>query len=422
MSESERRTADPRAGVRVGRRRGDLHRVRHPASWVLIGLTLALLVGLLGVWALTQTRWGREQVLAYTLVTLGGRLNGVLTIERLEGNVITGARLHGIILRDHDGDLLAAIDSAFIQYRVATLLGGDIVITRLEAFTADVSIFRMPGDTIWNYQEIFRDPTPDPDAEAQAILIERLRLHDTRVSIRAPLEPGPRMSPERWEAELREILADDRWMVEPVPGGYVRTTLLDVPQGLITELFIGADIRGGTYLQLEEGVVDVRLWRDPPLEVRDIRGRLNLQDGIVNFEAPRVLLPASSGELVGRIDLRGERPLYDVVITTPRFSLADLRWLYPWLPEDPDEGVGSGRLWVEDRPDGLLVLGRDLDLRMPGTHITGRFGLIADDGLRFVDVDLEADPLRVESVEQLFPADLPVEGLTIGGATIRGAS
>ena len=40
--------------------------------------------------------------------------------------------------------------------------------------------------------------------------------------------------------------------------------------------------------------------------------------------------------------------------------------------------------------------------------------------LRFVDVNLEADPLDIEAVEQLLPDDLPIEGLEIGGAVVRG--
>src|SRR5690606_37408260 len=117
------------------------------------------------------------------------------------------------------------------------------------------------------------------------------------------------------------------------------------------------------------------------------------------------------------------RPLMDLAITSPQFSLSDVRWLFPWLPEDPDEAVGSVELRVQDRPEGLLALARDLVLEMPGTEVTGTFGVITEpSAMRFVNVDLEAQPVRFEAVEQLLPQDLPVEGLGIGGARIRGES
>jgi hypothetical protein len=400
----------------------DRRRRRRPAPYLLWGIVVGILLGLVFVLALTQTDRGRARILAFTLDTLGGRFTGVLTIDRIDGNLITGAKLHNLQLRDHDGVHLAIIDSAYIRYRVPTLVGGDLVITRLEAYSADINLFLMPGDTIWNYQRILTDPDPDPDARAGATLVERLLLRDARVTIRSPWEPDPTYSAAAQERETQRVLDDPRWIVEAVPGGFLRTMRIDLAHADVSELLISPDERGGIYLDLDDASGDIRMWDDPPLVVRSARASLHLREGIVNYRAPEIVLPNSRGESVGRIDLRGDRPLYDVVILSPRFALADLRFLYPWLPEDPAEGVGSARLWLEDIPEGLGVVARDLRLTMPGTEVSGRFGIIANESLRFVDVDLTADPLQVDDVERLFPVDLTVEGLVIGGAVIRGES
>lgn len=407
---------------RVGRRRTDVQRVRGPGLWIMVGILAAFLAGVVAISLFTQTGWGREKVLAFTLRTLGGRLNGQLTIERLEGNVITGARLYDVALTDTAGVPLAQVDSLFIQYRIATLLGGDIVITRLDIHDAEVNLFRMPGDTIWNYSEILSSPHPDTTAARGAILIQRMSLERTGITVGTPLEGDPRLSPAARKEKLEEIIADSaRFNLQEVPGGRLRLSHFNVEQAGFVDLFIGPDERGGTYLEVTEGRADVRLWKDPPLRVEDLRGRLQLQEGLVALEFPQAVLPHSTGEVVGRIDLRGERPLYDLVIRAPRFTLADLRWLYPWLPEEPEEGRGSANLWVEDRDEELVVIARELELELPGTRISGEFGLLIGlESLRFVDVDLEADPLRIESVERLLPTELPVRGLVVGGATIRG--
>lgn len=420
MSSTEHEKVEP-ARPRGGRRRTDDARLPNPGRWLLLGVSIALVVGFTGIFSFTQTQWGRAQVLAYTVETLGGRLDGVLTIGRLEGNLITGARLYELDLRSREGEPLAVIDSAYIRYRVGTLVGGDVVITRLVAWDAQISLLRMPGDTAWNYQEILRDPDPDPTARPGATLIESLSLHDSRITIRGPIEPDPRLPEPQRSVAFDEILADTaRWMVEPVPGGYLRTMLIDVDESALSEVYIGPDERGGIYLEADTASADIRLWRDPPLQVRDLVAQLHLREGIVNLRAPRLTLPNTRGEMVGRIDLREERPMYDVVLTTPAFALADLRWLYPWLPEDPAAGQGAARVWIEDRPEELLVFTRDFVLDMPGTRLTGDFGVLTGQRLRFVDVELEADPLDLESIERLFPEDLPIDGLEIGGAAIRG--
>ncbi|MQA92449.1 MAG: hypothetical protein GEU90_19850 [Gemmatimonas sp.] len=390
-------------------------------------MAIAFGLGFLFVLALSQTAWGRSQILAYTLRTLGGRLNGELAVQRLEGNVITGARLYDILVTDAAGAPLAAADSAYIQYRIASFLGGDVVIHRLVAYDARVELFRMPGDTVWNYQEVLTDPTPDATdgtgADAGATLLESLTLIDSEVSVRRPLEPDPRLSQEAQDARMEEMLADTSYVLEEVPGGYLRTTIIDIEQVGAEELFIGPTERGGTYAEIVNANADVYFRRDPPLEVREGRGQLHLREGVLEFRVPEVVLPNSRGEGLGSIDFTSGRPMYNLFIDSPSFSLSDLRWLYPWLPDDPEAGGGSAEVRIEDRAEGRLVLARDLLLEMPGTEVTGDFGLISGpESVRFIEVELEANPLRVESVEALFPDDLPVQGLVIGGATIRGVS
>jgi hypothetical protein len=389
-----------------------------------VGIAFLLGTGILTIFS--RTDWGRQQVLAYTLQTLGGSVNARLAVERIDGNLLTGARLYGFTIADSVGVPLAVIDSLYLRYRVATFPGGDIVITRLQAYGSEISIFRLPGDTLWNYQGIFQGPAEPAAGEPRATLIEHLELYDAKVSIRAPLAADSRLPAARQEEVIQEILADTaRWMIEGTDStGYIRTTLIDVPHAEVQEVYIGPDEREGIFFNVIDAGAVVRLWMEPPLEIRTVKAQMHLQAGIVNYRVENVELANSVGTSVGRIDLTGDRPMYDVFIDTPRFAVADLRWLYPWLPADTTAGRGSLKLWLEDKPDGLQVVAREVVLDMPGTRITGRFGLFtepAEDALHFVDVDLQADPMWVESVERLLPEDLPVDGLVVGGVTIRGS-
>jgi hypothetical protein len=377
-------------------------------SVVVVGLVLALY---------TRTMWGRERVLAFTLETLGGQLNGTLRVERLTGNVFTGARLYNLSLEDEFGESLVTADSAFIEYRLPTFLGGDVVIQHLELYSPRLSLMRLPGDTLWNYQRVLLDRDPDPDAVPRATLIERMRLMDASVSIAMEWLDDPDLSPAEQQRILRGALTDTaRLVAREVPGGYLRMMRVDARSALVTELYIAPDERGGTYLKVDSLHGDVRIWRDPPLQIRQLTGELNLREGLLRFNAPLIVLPASEVRSVGEIDLTDEEPAYDILMATERVAFQDMQWLYPRFP---DEGGGALRLRLHTRPEGFFFFARDIDLRAPGTHVTGQFGMMLGDTIRFVDADLRADPLNIRTVEGLLPAGLPVRGLVIGGAEIQ---
>ncbi len=375
---------------------------------VLVGLVLALY---------TRTTWGRERVLAFTMETLGGQLNGTLRVERLTGNVFTGARLYGISLEDEFGEPFVSADSAFIEYRLPTFLGGDVVIQHLELYSPRLSLLRMPGDTLWNYQRVLLDPDPDPDAVPRATLIEHMRVLDAAVSIGMEWVDDPDLSPAEQRRVLTAALTDTaRLVAREVPGGYLRMMRVDASSALVTELYISPDERGGTYLKVDSLQGDVRIWRDPPLQIRQLTGEMNLREGLLRFNAPRIVLAASEIRSVGEIDLNEEDPVYDILLASEQVAFPDMQWLYPLFP---DEGGGSLQMRLHTRPEGFFFFARDIDLHAPGTRVTGQFGMMLGDTLRFVDADLRADPLDVRTVEGLLPAGLPVRGLVIGGAEIR---
>ncbi|CAN5747424.1 hypothetical protein BH23GEM6_BH23GEM6_12590 [soil metagenome] len=384
--------------------------------WLLGGLVWSIVVVGLLLALYTRTGWGRERILAFTLETLGGQLNGTLYVQRMAGNVFTGAKLYELRLEDEFGEPLVSADSAYIEYRLPTFLGGDVVIQHLEIFSPRLSLVRMPGDTLWNYQRVLKSE-PDPEAVARATLIERMRLFDATVTVAMEWGDDPDLSPAEQRRVLEGALTDTaRLMAVEAPGGFLRLMNFAIQKGTVSELFIGPDERGGTYLNVDSLAADVRLWRDPPLQVRHLVGELNLREGRLRFNVPRIVLPASEARLVGEVDLRGDDPVYHVVVGGDRIAFADMQWLYPLFP---DEGGGALRLRLQTRPEGFYFFARDLDLRAPGTRVTGQFGMLLGDTIRFVDADLQADPLDVRTVEQMLPAGLPVRGLVIGGSEIQ---
>jgi hypothetical protein len=387
-------------------------------AWLAGGILVALVVGGAAVWYLTQTTGGRERVLALTLDRLGGGIAGELTIQRAEGNLLTGAKLYGVSLRDERGEPFVLADSAYLDYDLRTLTTPRIHIEDAVLYSPRIQVYQLPGDTLWNYQALF--PPGERPGPQRYTLIDRARVVNADVRVQLPWEPVE-TSPRARRREIAEALADTSpVMVRRVEGGYLRTINLRGVSGSLGDIRFAPGSEAGSYFGIRELSGTVQFFRTP-FRVERVQGELQLVEDRVEINAPLVALPDSRLSATGVITLgeRGEDPRYDVTFASDTVALRDLRWLYPRFPRDATGGLS---LLVETRPEGTLFLARDMRLSARGTRLRGGFGMIAGDTLRFVDVNLTADPLNVATVEAMLPDSLPIRGLRIGSVDIRGPS
>jgi hypothetical protein len=402
--------------------RGDSVFAARLRFWLLTGFLAGASLGVLGVLVVTQTRWGHEQVLGFTLRAASEQLDGTLTIDRLSGNLLTGARLYGISLRGPDDDLFLRADSAYVEYNLRTIAGDEIVLDRLVLFDAEVYLRQLPGDTLWNYDRIFGDTIPRPELEEPAeprrpLIVRAASLSNGIIQVEMPWEPDPEETPAEQRREVAAALADtSQIIVREVPGGYLRTMRFSEVTADLANVVSAPDEIGGTSLQVAGFSGVVGIFREPFL-VQQLEGDLSYRDALLRFRVPSLRLPGSQVAAHGRIEFGDEEgPRLDITVRGEQVAFADLRPIHPPLPE---EGGGSLDLVIETRPEGTLYLARNLDVSAPGTRLRGSFGLIVNDAFRFVEVDLAADPLRVATIERILPIEFPVEGLHIGGVTIR---
>ena len=398
--------------------------MRHRRVWrlVLTGAFAALVLGVVAVAVFTRTQGGRTRVLDFTLEKVGGRLNGDLDVGSLAGNLITGAKLYDLSLRDADSALIIQADSAYIDYELPTFFGGDVVLTRLVIYSGQLFISKAPGDSLWNYQEVLLDTTrtPGEPGAGRATIVSSARFVDSEVTVHAPWEPAATLSEREREIEIAEALADtSRLEVTPVEGGYLRRMFFDIADASISDLVISADERGGTFVRVDSATAQAELYRGEPLDIVDLSGELSMRQGLLSYDAPRIVLPGSELTSVGTIDLSGPEPRYDLRVDAPGgVALEDLLWLYPHMPAG---GKASFAMWLETRGAETLYRFRDVAFTAPGTRLVGSFGLLVGESLQFTDVNLTAAPLRVETIEEMLPAGLPVTGLTIGEVEIRSS-
>lgn len=394
--------------------------------WVpfLVGIVSALLLIVVLALTLTRTDAGRERILGITLNVLGGTLHpdAELVIERLDGDLFTGARAYGLTLWDVEGREMIVADSAYIEYRLASLFGGDILINDLILYNARVHLYRFPGDTVWNYQAILQDTVPQEEQEpgGGATIIESLQLVEGLVTIQMAWEPSAELSEGEQQQEIQAALADDsRISVQAMDGGYVRTILVHTPVTALESLAIAPDDRGGTYLHIARVTADVGLYRDEPIRVVNLQGDLGFREGVLRYSAPEIQLPASRLSSAGVVDLGDDEPLYDLSVNGNEVALEDLQWLYPAFPSDGQARFG---MHLETRPEGMFIRMNDLLFEAPRTRLAGDFALFMGDEMLFSDVSLRADPLDVDVIEGMLPMTIPVRGLEIGAVAIESAA
>lgn len=395
-------------------------RRRRTLGWLAVGALLAIVLFVGAVLLLTQTRWGNERVLALTLQLASRRLEGQLTVQRLEGNVLTGARLFGIALRDLEGEPFLLADSAFVEYSLRTLASGQIVLRNLHLYDPEVYLRRLPGERFWNYEVIFGDTAAPADVpgDRAPVVLQQAQVYNALINVELPWEPEAGQAPAARQREIAEALADtSRLMVAEVPGGYLRTYRFTELDALISEAVFAPDERGGNYVRIARLAGNAQIWRDLA-RIERLEGEVALLEGRIEFRAARVLLPRSRLSMYGvlRLGDEDEELQYDITVRGEEVAFADVQWLYPLFP---GEGGGAMLLTLESRPEATLVVARELNVAAPGTRLTGSFGLLVGDTLRFLESDLEAAPLHLPTITGMLPTELPVEGLRIGGAVVR---
>jgi hypothetical protein len=398
------------------------------AAWGLGGVLLGvgLLVLLLNVVARTER--GHEFVLEQTLAAIAGGIpRGELTIERISGNLFEGANVYGVRLVDDRGRVFLAADSGYIDYRVTTLLSPRIHIQSAVLHDPEVYVFRLPGDTLWNYEAIFADTTTrDPATRVErATIVDRLRIRGGMARVQLPWVPDSTLGAAAQRREVADALSDtSQILVDEVEGGYLRTMNFTEMNGRLSGIRFAPGSETGSLIRIDSLRTMAQIFREPA-ELVHAEGRIALLVGHIEVDAPLVRLPNS--ELAVRGVVRSARfpewfdpaeaPMYDLTFESEAVRLRDLQWLYPYFP---DEGGGAMVLDIEHRPGGLMFLFQGARIAAPGTRIAGSFGLIMGDTLRFVEVDVEADPVDVGVVESMLPEGLPVVGLRLGGVEVRG--
>jgi translocation and assembly module TamB len=374
-------------------------------GYVLIGLLAGVALAVTALFLLTRTEFGAERVRRFLVGQFEESVRGRLQVGRVTTrNLLGEVTVHGVSIDDAEGEPFVRVDSARLAYDWRDLLAGRIVFRRATVYGPRVYLERVPGDTAWNYQEVF-PPSGEP-GRRRLILFQNARIVDGLAEVRYPFEPEGPVEPGDTA----------RLILESTPSGLVRVLRFEGINGFFRSILWETPEEKGRRIDAAELAVRGYVYRQP-FDVRDLEGTTTIRDSVIAFEWSRLVLPESRGSILGRVVLREGREFIDLRIEGEEVRLRDLQWLYAPLP---GEGEARMTLRVQTQPVGTLWLATDARVVLPRTRVAGTFGIVAGDTLYFTQVDLRASPLDLEEVERILPGRLPVQGLLVGTVEVEG--
>jgi len=384
---------------------------------VVAGILLGIAVAAIAVYVLSETQFGAERVRGFVVSRIEQRIQGELRVGAVRpGRLLGGAVIEDFAIKGPSGRPFLQADSARIKYDLTDLLAGRWVFRDVVLYSPVVVIERLPGDTAWNYEHTFADPTPDEDEGPDPyILIENARIVGGTIVVRWPWEPEPGKAVE--PEDTARLVLETAPRVGGEGTGLVRVVRFEDVDAALPRVLWSSPVEEGRLFEVAS--LETRgFMYDVPFDLRHFRGTVTQRDSVISIDARDLRLPDSRATGAGRFIDRAERDVYDLDIAGDEIAFRDLQWLYPNFP---DEGGGKARIRIQTLdPRGTLWLVEDAHLRAPGNEVAGTFGIVTGDTLYFTRVDLRASPLNLQVLADILPGDLPLDGLLVGTVEVEG--
>ncbi len=387
-----------------------------------VALTLIAL-SLAAVFVVSNTDWGRGQLQSRVVSALQGSANGIVSLGRLEGNLLTGVRLHDLVITDSSGAPFLTLREVRAKYGLlSTALNRRI---ELDDVLLDhpVVVLEQNADEVWNYERIFpSDSTAVRDTTGLQfgdwVVLRDARIIQGSLTVRMPWEPVSGLTATEADSAQRFALSgDSREVVQRTDGGLQRVQRFEQIDALFPLMRIAHPDHATRRFEVDSLRMRALAFAPPAAEVRQLSGAFELDPDSVWFSDLDVRLPASSATLSGRYTIANG----DLALTADAqpVALADVRFLYPPLPEDGSAQMQLAVLWANGQQRYDV---RNLVLTTGGSHVDGDLGITLGDTILLHETDVSFRNVTTALIEQLVPGvEVPASGLLSGTMAVDGS-
>src|SRR6266513_4253016 len=388
---------------------------------VLIAITAILVVVLLiigGVFLVTNTNWGRERVRRYVEGLIQRNSHGLVHIGSVTGNLLKGFTLHEVVITDSAHRPFIKVGEAWARYSLTTLRGKRIDFRQVKLVRPIIVLERLPGkNTKWNFDRIFPRDTTTPTGPRKTGWGTWIRFSDVTVqqgdlSVRAPWEPDPHVTPAEQQDQIRKALGPSgRLQILQVPGGYQKEFAFHKLNGI----FPLVRLEDPAYKNREIDVAALSMiaapFRPPVADVRGLTGNFFFTGDSLWWKGARVAFPQTKATGDGKYYIsNGDLHLR---LHGDPINPADVRGAWVRLPEQGSGKLDFGLDWTGSKS---VYLVQNMDVVMAHSHAAGQIEATVTDTISYRNADLRFSNLETRLLTQLFPTMTFPRPLTLTGS------
>ncbi|NBC26296.1 MAG: hypothetical protein GVY08_05515, partial [Bacteroidetes bacterium] len=178
----------------------------------LIALVVVLLVAA-GIRLSLKSDWLLEYARGVIVQQANEQLNGTLSIDSINGDILFGVKVTGVAVRDLQEDDILRIDTLEVSYTLPSLIRKP---HRLDLFRVNglQGSLVQDEDAVWNVEKLL--PEPEPEAEETDPIywsVDRLMVDRATVSIQSGQLPDGRLQVDELSIHSMIEMFPDRWFV-----------------------------------------------------------------------------------------------------------------------------------------------------------------------------------------------------------------
>jgi hypothetical protein len=387
----------------------------------LAAVAIVALILVIGLFVITNIDWGRQQIRKSIVARLQDNSHGIIRVGRVTGNLLKGFTLHDLAITDSAGAPFVKAAQASARYTLRSLTKSRVDFDDVTLVRPVIVLDRKPGGR-WNYDRIFPRDTLTPQGLRTTgwgtwIRFTDVTIVDGDVTVRSPWEPDTRLTGAERSDLIRVALGPEgRLLLEKVPNGYQKISRfhhLDAKLPLLRLEDPGFKFRRADVASLS---MIAEPFRPPAAIVKSLVGVFDFTSDSVWWQDATAILPSSRLRGGGRYT--NDNNDMTLRLRAAPVASADIRWVYPRLPEKGSGTLDFAMDWVGDTS---IYIARNGDVRLADAHLVGDFGITVAEDFTVHDTNMHFTGLDTRLIEQLFPTvKSPRSGILSGRAKLDG--
>ena len=388
---------------------------------VLAVLVVLAMVGVIIVFGLANTDWGRGQVQKRLVPVLQGSTHGLLRVGSVSGNLLKGFTLHDLVITDSAGAPFARIDEASARYSLRAIYGQRVEFDAVRLVHPVIVLDRQPGGK-WNWDRILPHDTSAANKKqsngwGKTLRFTDVTLVDGDITARSPWSPKPAAGKSEADVIRTAFGPEGRFALVKVPNGYQKVSEFHHVNAKIPFLRLEDPAYKTRHADVAALSMTAEPFKPPTVDVRSLVGSFEFTGDSIWWRNAKAVLPGSRFSGSGKYNIDNDNLTLRLHADT--VSAADIRWVDPNIPEH-----GGGKLdfnldWVGDTS---VYVARNADLQVENAHLAGDLGItyrgqafsIQNTNGRFSNLDTKL-------IERVFPTvKIPRSGILAGRAKVTG--